>query len=668
MRAVPLPRPEADASSGRTSETGAPRFLVLLDGRPECLDALSAAYRMAQAAGAPWLAVQVEAPWNLHASSRQEILRMEQLAQAERLGAEVVQVFPAGAGRAGARVVLALARARGVTALVVPGLRKQRWLGRFRRDLVVDLLRAEGGIEIRVVPCAPAAPQPGPRPVAVDPANLRRLAPALIAVTLATICGLFIYGRLDLADVAMLYILCITVVATGYGHWAALLASVLSVAALDFFFIPPRFTFVVQDIRHIGTFAVMLGVGWVVANLAERIRTQARLALEREQHTGALYRLGAALADGGDAAAIQRRVESYISQALGMSALVLLADPKGRLEARTAQDVSLDADELAVAHWALENASPAGRGTKALPGARCLFLPLLGAESPVGVLALFHDFSRGHQGTGAKGLPLALASQVSLALERARLAEERAEARLRADHEQLRSTLLSSVSHDLRTPLGTITGATTTLLDPGPEATPGDQRMLLQTIHQESCRLERLVNNLLELTKLESGQVQVRKEWVPMEEVVGAAVGRMEELLGDRPLSLELRDAWVPLDPVLLEQVLLNLLDNALKFSPPGSPIEIEGWVLEGQARLTVADHGPGFKPGEEETVFEKLHRGSLAGLAPGAGLGLAICRGIIQAHGGAIKAANRPQGGALITLTLPIEGKPPELLPDGLS
>ena len=501
-----------------------------------------------------------------------------------------------------------------------------------------------------------------------DHLDLRRLVTAVVAVALATAVGLLIYGYLDLADVAMVYILCITVVATRYGQWAAFLASVMSVAALDWFFIPPRFTFAVQDVRHVGTFAVMLGVGWVVANLAERIRSQTRLAMERERHTGALYRLGAALAEGGDAAAIQTRVEGYIRQALGMPALVLLAGPDGHLAPRTVAGIALDPDELATAQWAMEHGVPAGRGTRTLPGAPGLFLPLVGSEAPVGVLALFQDPGKAPDGADPKGLPLALAAQISLALERARLEEERAEARLRADHEQLRSTLLSSVSHDLRTPLGTITGATTTLLDPGPEADPGDQRMLLLTIHQESCRLERLVNNLLELTKLESGQVQVKKEWVPMEEVVGSAISRMEEQLGDRPLTLSLREAWVPLDPVLLEQVLLNLLDNALKFSPPGSRIEIEGWATERLARLTIADQGPGFTPGEEERVFEKLYRGGRSASAPGAGLGLAICRGIIQAHGGTIKAANRPQGGAQITLTLPIEGTPPELSLDGPS
>ena len=349
---------------------------------------------------------------------------------------------------------------------------------------------------------------------------------ALAAVGLATGGGFLAHRFLDLADVAMLYVLCITVVATRSDRSAALLTSVLSVAALDFFFIPPYYTFRVGDIRHLGTFGVMLGVGYVVANLAERVRLQAR--------------------------------------------------------------------------------------------------------------------------------------------EQARLAEERTEARIRADHEQMRSTLLSSVSHDLRTPLGTIAGATSTLLDPGPDTTPEMRHSLLLGIHQEASRLERLVNNLLDLTKLESGQVQVRKEWVPLEEVVGSAVTRMEEQLGDRPLSLVLREAWVPLDPVLFEQVLLNLLDNALKFSPPGSPIEVQSWVEGQRALVLVADAGPGFLPGEEEQVFDKLYRGARSQTSPGAGLGLAICRGILQAHGGTITAANGPEGGARMLLTLPLDGAPPQLPAEG--
>ena len=295
-------------------------------------------------------------------------------------------------------------------------------------------------------------------------------------------------------------------------------------------------------------------------------------------------------------------------------------------------------------------------------------LPMPGTERPVGVLALLPDPRTAALGAHPLSLLVPLASQVSLALERASMAEERTEARIRAEHEQLRSTLLSSISHDLRTPLGTITGATTTLLDPGPEARPGDQKVLLGTIHQESRRLLRMVNNLLDITRLESGQVQVKREWAAMEEVVGSALSHLEEQLGARPVSVELAERWVPMDPVLFEQALLNVLDNALKFSPPGSGLEIRGWVEQGEFRLAVADQGPGIAPGEEERIFEKLYRGAGAQAAPGAGLGLAICRGITQAHGGSIRARTRPRGGTEVVMALPLEAPSLEGMPAELN
>jgi two-component system sensor histidine kinase KdpD len=266
---------------------------------------------------------------------------------------------------------------------------------------------------------------------------------------------------------------------------------------------------------------------------------------------------------------------------------------------------------------------------------------------------------------GRLDLLIPLASQIALALERASLAEDRTEARIQAEHEQLRSTLLSSISHDLRTPLGTITGATTALLNPGPQSAPGDPKVLLGTILQESRRLLRMVNNLLDITKLESGLVQAKKEWAAIEEVVGSALGHLEEQLGARPVSVELPEIWVPMDPVLMEQALINLLDNAIKFSPPGSAIEVRGWVEGDRFRLSVADDGPGLPPGEEELIFEKLYRGTGRPVTPGAGLGLAICKGIAQAHGGTIMARTRPQGGAQIVIALPLDGISPELNPD---
>ncbi|BDU72896.1 ATP-binding protein [Mesoterricola silvestris] len=472
------------------------------------------------------------------------------------------------------------------------------------------------------------------------------------AVAATTACCFLADRYLQLADLVVLYMLCITVVATRFEKGPAFLAAALSVACLDYFFIKPYLTFSVHDTRYLGTFGMMMGVGWIVGHLAGRIRTQAREAQERERHTTALYRLGGILAEGGDAAAIQERVEAYLGRELGGPVLILLPGPGGELQARE----GLNPDERGVAQWTLANREASGAGTPNLPGTRALFLPMGSPRRAEGVLAVFPPTR------AARDLLEGMAAQVSLALGRARLASERADARIRAEQEHLRSILLSSISHDLRTPLGTITGATSTLLDPGPEATAEDRRMLLATIHQESRRLERLVDNLLDLTRLESGQVQVKKEWVPVEEIVGSALNRLEGQIEDRPVALDLRDAWIPLDPVLMEQVLQNLLDNALKFSPPGSGLDIACRAEGDSAVLTITDHGPGLEPGEEERIFEKLYRGSRSASAPGAGLGLAICRGIIQAHGGSITARSAPLGGTRVIITLPLEGVPPRL------
>ena len=634
--------------------------MVPIDGRPACAELLRAVRALVGPARIPWLAVHCEAPRRFRYSRAEEERLADHLRLAERLGAEVLQIQPSGLRAA--PDFLALARSRKVTTILLGRSRSPRWLNRFTGSFLEDLVHGSREIEIRVIPASPRPTTAVSPPEPFESPGFRRLGTVGLAVVLTTAAGFLVHHYLDLADIIMLYMLCIAIVAARFGRWAALLATGLAIAALDFFFVPPRFTLAVRNLQHLGTFTIMLGVGWMVANLAEHIRAQARMALERERHTGALYRMGAVLAEGGAVEAIQARVEAYLAVELGAPALLLLADPKGRLRTRVNHGIPINPDELAMAQWALERGEPAGRGTPNLPGSRALFLPLPRTERAVGVLAWFGEAPGATPDPDRQTLLATLGAQISLALERARLAEERAEARFRAEHEHLRSTLLSTLSHDLRTPLGTITGATTTLLDPGPEASPEDQRWLLTTIHQEAVRLQKLVNNLLDLTRLETGEVRVAKEWIPVEEVVGSALSRLEEPLADRPLELRLPEAWIPLDPVLFEQVLLNLLDNALKFSPAGSPLEIACRVTADRATLTVADQGPGIAPGEEERIFDKLFRGRGQASTPGAGLGLAICRSIIQAHGGTIHAEAQPGKGARFVIDLPIEGQPPDL------
>jgi two-component system sensor histidine kinase KdpD len=648
-----------DSAAAPARET---RYMVPVDGRPDCAGLIRATCRMAEAGGAPWIGVHLDGPRPLMSSRDDERRLADNLRLAEELGADLIRLQPLT--RNLARELLALARTHQVTHLVV-GRGGPGWRTRLTGSLLEELVQGDLELVIHVVPARPSAEPPPPAPAPPEALDLVGLAIAIGFVVLATGVGFLVFHYLGLADVIMLYMLCITAAATQLGRWPTLAASVLSILTLDFCFIEPRYSFVLTDIQHTGTFAMMLGVGWVILGLAERIRAQTRLAQNQERHTRTLYRLGKVLAEGGSVAAIQQRVVPFLRQELDLPVALLLCDAKGQLPVPAGPGLRLEAEELEIARTVMARGVPVGHGTESYTQSPCLMLPMPGTERPLGVLGLWFTPGAGAMPASRLDLLIPLASQIALALERASLAEDRTIARIQAEHERLRNSLLSSISHDLRTPLGTITGATTTLLNPGPQSAPGDPKVLLGTILQESRRLLRMVNNLLDITKLESGLVQAKKEWAAVEEVVGSALSHLEEQLGSRPVSVELPEIWVPMDPVLMEQALINLLDNAIKFSPAGSAIEVRGWAEGGQFLLSVADAGPGLPPGEEELIFEKLYRGTGRPVTPGAGLGLAICKGIAQAHGGSITARTRPQGGAQIVIALPMDGISPELNPD---
>ena len=368
------------------------------------------------------------------------------------------------------------------------------------------------------------------------------------------------------------------------------------------------------------------------------------------------------MAEGGGSAELVESVLRNVTAQFHTEAVALLPDAQGRLQTLRAElPFVLTENERGVAQWVFEHGEAAGRGTATLPGAKATYLPLKATNGILGVLGVLPEGEAQWTEPDQRRLLEAFADQAALALERLQLAEQNAEARRRMDEEQLRSVLLSSVSHDLRTPLGSITGAASTLLAGGelPEAT---RRELLQSIQEESHRLHRLVTNLLDITRFESGSVQLHLEWLPLEEVVGSALYRMEEALRSRPLTVEVPSdlPLVAVDPVLLEQLIVNLLDNAVKHTPPGTALEVKAWAVGAQLTLMVGDRGPGLAEGEEERIFDKLVRGAHHGGQPGSGLGLAICRAIARAHGGRITASNRAQGGAQFLLVLPLKEAPP--------
>jgi two-component system sensor histidine kinase KdpD len=505
-------------------------------------------------------------------------------------------------------------------------------------------------------PAPPVVPHGGP--------DWRGHAWALVAVTAATAVAWAMFPYFELADLIMVYLLAIIVVASRLGRGPSVVASLLSVAAVDFFFVPPYLTLAVADVRHAVTFAVMLATGLVLSHLTARIRQQAAAARERERRTAVLYALARELASTRKLDEILSAGVRHMREVFGSPAAILLPADGGLIARAGTPPPGPEGREAAVSRWVYEHGQMAGVGTATLPGASALYLPLAGSQGAVGVLAVTPPDPDAFRAPEQLHFLEAFASQIAVALERTRLAEFAQRAQIQVEAERLRAALLSTVSHDLRTPLAGISGAASSLLETGSVLEPAEREELLRTIHEEADRLNRLVGNLLQATRLEAGAVEVRKEWHPLEELVGAALARVERPLAGRPVAVRLPPdlPLVPLDGALIEQVLVNLLENAIRHASGSSPIEVSAWARADDVTVEVADRGPGLPAGAERQIFERFVRDPAGRGTGGVGLGLTVCRGIVEAHGGRIWAEARPGGGLLFRFTVPREGKPPEL------
>ncbi|WP_437987692.1 DUF4118 domain-containing protein [Sorangium sp. So ce117] len=639
----------------------AERILVCVGPSPMSARLIRATRRMAGSLKAEWHAVYVRTPAQARLTAADRARVDRNLALAERLGATTVQLH----GAEVAAEVLRYARQHNVSKIVVGKPTHPRWKDFIYGSLLDDLVRQSADIDVYVIQGTAEAQRSE-----VGSPERRRVAPLAYAlsacvVALCTLVSWIMHPFSDLANLIMVYLLGVVFVASRFGRGPSVLASVLGVAAFDFFFVKPYLTFVVSDLQYLLTFAIMLLVALIIAGLTVRIRLDAESAGQREQRTAALYAMSRELTALRETDKLSLAAARHVRDVFEADAVVLLPGPDGRLAvcAGTAEDLVAGEQERAVAEWAYARGKAAGAGTDTLPSAGAMHLPLHGSTGPIGVLSVRPRGSWQSLDLSRRELLGAFAAQTALALERALLARQAQRAQLHAQAEELRNALLSSVSHDLRTPLATITGVAGALLDEGAALDPAARRDLTQTVLEEAQRLERLVRNLLDMTRLESGALAVKKEWLPLEEIVGAALNRVEERLEGREVSIELDRAaeLVPMDGVLMEQVLINLLENALKYSPAGSPIAIRGFTEQSMAMLEIMDRGPGLPPGEEEAIFEKFHRGR-GQTQRGLGLGLTICRGLVAAHGGRITAENRPHGGAVFRVTLPIEGRPPNL------
>ena len=643
------------------------RILVYVDENPLSGRLVRAAKRLAVGTRAELIAVSVETSDSLRWTQEERDRLVATLRLAESLDAETVTL----SGRNVVDELVRYARSRNVNKIAIGKTVRPLWKDLISGSLVTDLIRESGDIEVYVIsgdeeedPVS-RAPHPRFRPRSPWPNYV--VAAGIVAA--CTGVDYLMFSRFHLANLAMIYLLGVVLAAALCGRGPSVIASVLAVAALDFFFVPPRLTFAISDTQYLVTFAVMLLVGLLTSTLMVRIREQAESARERERLTSALYAMTRELAASRDFEDLVANGTRHVRETFDGSVALLLPDAAGRLAVCPEDKMAFEVDpsDLGVAQWVHDHGKLAGRGTGTLPGARALYLPLRAAQGKVGVLGVRTGEPEGVLPAKQLYLLETFANQIALALERRRILTETHQAKLQAETERLRSALLSSVSHDLRTPLSVITGAASSLIEDRAALTEETKRELTRSIYDEATHLNELIGNLVFATRLEAGNVALRKEWLPLEEVVGAALVRLREALKGRPVKTSIRSdlPLVQADGVLIEQVILNLLENSLRYTPPGTAIEISAWRTDTSVVLKIADRGAGLPEGTEQRVFERFYRGSSASGTAGMGLGLTICRGIVTAHGGRIWAENEPRGGAAFYFSLPLPETSPRSPPE---
>ncbi len=638
------------------------RVLVCIDERVDGPRLVRVAKRSAERRGAAWVAVTVETARALALTETEKDRIAEAMRLAAQLGGETVTLQ----GEEVVATVLAYAHERNATMVVAGRPRRGRLaLGRSVTD---RLIAAAGDINVLVVGAgeggstAPAWRQPIARPDWLGALF------AMAASGAATVVAFAIdWTHLAIANISVTYLLAVLVVAIKAGLRPAILASVASFLTFNFFFTAPRYTLTITDPQNMLTVGFFLVAAVIVSNLAARLRAQVRAARESARRTTNLYDFGRKISAAATLDDVLWAVVHHVADTIrGKSVILLPADQRLAVAAGYPPEDQLDDKSAAAADWAWNHGRIAGRGSATLPAALWLFIPLKTVRSSVGVLGVQMQEDADIPTPDQMRLLETLADQAAVAVERTTLVADIETARVATERERLRSALLSSLSHDLRTPLVSILGAASSLIDDENALDDAARRDLAQTIQDEAERLNRFVQNLLDMTRLGAGALKPRVDWVDLHDIVRAAVERAGRLARAHSIKVEIADDMPLLcvDPVLMEQVVFNLLDNACKYSPAGTTVKV--WAIRTPEHIAVevADHGRGIPPEDRERVFDMFYRVDQADAQSGTGLGLAICRGIVEAHGGTIRAESGLHGeGTCILIHLPLPPAPP--LPD---
>lgn len=630
------------------------RLLVCIDAEAGSERLVRRAARLAAKLQADWLAVYVETPalQRLPEQRRQGVLKT--LALAQELGAETAVL----AGSDLAATLVAYARSRNVSQFVLGAGRRHGFARLWRPVLASQLARLADDIDT----CCVALDDPTPRESLASQASSllfdhetgahrrRGYAETLIATAIVTALAAGLLNVFDLANVVMVYLLLVVLVSIRYGRPAGILASVTSVLAFDFFFVEPRLSFTVADTQYLFTFGMLLAVALLISQLAARLRFEARVATYRERRTRALYELGRELAGALTVESVLEISQRQLGALFQARIQVFLPTREDELPDEPAEPPF----DVGVARWVFSQQEPAGLGTRTLPGNAAYYLPLKAPMRVRGVLALVPVQSALVFLPEQQRLLDACVSQVAQSLERLHFVEIAQEALVAMSSERLRNGVLSAVSHDLRTPLTTLSGLTGLLAD---NSLSGEERSeLVQAIQGEVRRMTQQVGNLLEMARLQSG-VQLKHEWQLLDEVVGSALAATDRVLQAHRVELALAPdlPMLHIDAVLIERVLVNLLENAAKYTPAGSTVTLSAQRQADAVRISVSDNGPGLPAGKAERLFEKFTRGQVESSTPGVGLGLAICRTIVEAHGGLLSARQNEPQGAEFSFTLPV-------------
>jgi two-component system, OmpR family, sensor histidine kinase KdpD len=636
--------------------------------------------RFANSLRAEWLVVYVETPelQRLSAEKRDGVLRILRLA--EQLGAETVTLNAPDMSSA----IIKFSNERNVTKIVMGKPTRRGWK-RLLLGSVVDVLisdahninlyllgspRHEKGssVEKSETSLYRRNPLPGlSRKLALRKKNRSIGYIWSLAVTVAsTVLAYLMFGRFELANMIMIFLLGVVFIATRFGRGPSIFASFLGAAIFDFLFVKPYLSFTVADSQYLVTLLAMLIVGVLISNLMANVRSQAKVAGHRERRATVLYAMSKDLTASQSEDEIVRTAVRHLNSEFGSRNVILFPDPDGRIVYPKAPGLreSLHAADLSVAQWVFDHNEIAGQGTNTLPGAESIYFPLSNKETVMGVLVLLPVNLRRIFLPEQQKLLETFLGQIAQAVMRVRLAEQARTTQVSMEAERLRNSLLSSISHDLRTPLATIVGSASALVEDDNALRAEDKLELSRAIYDEAQRMSSLVNNILDMARLDAGTIELNKQWYPLEEIIGSVSTRLQKRFQGRRLTVDLPEGtpMIYVDTVMIEQVLINLLENSLRYTPDKSPVEIRAEVSAFAVKISVADHGPGIPEGLENQLFEKFYRVRHEAAQSGVGLGLAICRSIIEAHGGKIQAQNRPEGGAIFSFVIPLDQAQPVL------